>query len=263
MLRARCAYAVFFEPEPASGPADSGGSRLPCPNPYVMEPPLSIEGDLPAGERLAFSLIIFGQANDYLPYIVYAFKTMGEMGLGRRVDGRRGQFELEEIWLRDKQIYSDNSDQLSKVSLSRLELNDYKNDDRPAHLRLEFLTPLRVKHRNRFSVELPFHVLVRALLRRISSLEEYFGSGRPELDYSALAARALEVRMVENHLAWLDWSRYSNRQEKKMLLGGLVGQVVYGGDLSEYAPLLRYGALVHIGKQTSFGLGQYKLVEKR
>jgi hypothetical protein len=42
-----------------------------------------------------------------------------------------------------------------------------------------------------------------------------------------------------------------------MKLGGMVGSVIYHGNLTSFLPLMRLGQLVHVGKATSFGNGQY------
>jgi len=48
-----------------------------------------------------------------------------------------------------------------------------------------------------------------------------------------------------------------------MTFGGLVGEVTYeaphGEDLDPYLPLLLWGELVHVGKNATFGLGQYRI----
>ena len=44
-----------------------------------------------------------------------------------------------------------------------------------------------------------------------------------------------------------------------MLLGGVVGQITYCGNLQEFLPLRRLGEYIHVGKGTSFGLGKYAL----
>ena len=41
-----------------------------------------------------------------------------------------------------------------------------------------------------------------------------------------------------------------------MNLGGLTGAVTYKGPLDEFLPLIEFSEMVHIGKQTSFGLGK-------
>ena len=44
-----------------------------------------------------------------------------------------------------------------------------------------------------------------------------------------------------------------------MLMGGIIGEVSYSGDLTEFLPLVRFCEKVHIGKQTSFGLGKIEI----
>jgi hypothetical protein len=122
-------------------------------------------------------------------------------------------------------------------------------------------TPLRVKQENHLTADLPFHTLIRAALRRISSLFTHYGSGEPDLDYKGLVRRAQAVETVDSTLGWLDWERYSNRQEAKMLMGGMLGSVTYSGNLKEFIPLLRVCEEVHLGKQTTFGLGKIEIIE--
>jgi CRISPR/Cas system endoribonuclease Cas6 (RAMP superfamily) len=119
-------------------------------------------------------------------------------------------------------------------------------------------TPLRLKFDNRLQAELPFHVLVRAMLRRMSSLMNAFAGGEPNLDYRGLVKKAESIEIKENNLSWYDWQRYSFRQDKKMLMGGMTGNVIYSGDISEFLPLIAFCEKVHLGKQTTFGLGKIK-----
>jgi hypothetical protein len=60
-------------------------------------------------------------------------------------------------------------------------------------------------------------------------------------------------------IPYLDWQRYSNRQERKMDFGGLLGTVELDGDLAPLAPLLRTAEVVHVGKGATFGLGKLEL----
>jgi len=44
-----------------------------------------------------------------------------------------------------------------------------------------------------------------------------------------------------------------------MFMGGMMGSVTYEGKLNEYLPLLDFCEKVHLGKNTSFGLGKIKV----
>jgi hypothetical protein len=41
-------------------------------------------------------------------------------------------------------------------------------------------------------------------------------------DFAALSAGCAEIR-EEKSLTWLDWTRFSSRQQQKMRLGGVIG----------------------------------------
>lgn len=79
-----------------------------------------------------------------------------------------------------------------------------------------------------------------------------------DLDFKGIIARAGEVVTEALTIRWVNWQRYSARQKAAMDLSGLVGKVRYRGDLEEFLPLLAFGWLVHVGKNATFGLGQYR-----
>jgi hypothetical protein len=131
------------------------------------------------------------------------------------------------------------------------------------NLKLSFLTPIRLRVQGDLQGGVSFEMLIRSLLRRLWQLTQVHGGGGPGFDHRALIERAKGVSVVRSQLWWLDWTRYSGRQKTRMQLGGLVGEVAYGfGDvetLSEFLPLLLAGELLHVGKNTTFGLGRYEI----
>jgi CRISPR/Cas system endoribonuclease Cas6 (RAMP superfamily) len=44
-----------------------------------------------------------------------------------------------------------------------------------------------------------------------------------------------------------------------MKFGGLIGSITYEGKFDKFLPLLKLGEFIHIGKNTTFGLGKYKI----
>ncbi len=178
----------------------------------------------------------------------------------KKIDGKRSLFTLKEVKLGGHTIFSDKTQMLDTAnSLTFLSIpgsSDYPED--VFHLRLTLETPLRMKFENRLKADLPFHVLVRAMLRRISSLFNTYANGEPPLGYRGLVKRAKDIRIVDSSLDWFDWKRYSFRQDKSMLMGGMIGSVAYEGKLGEFMLLIDFCAQAHLGKQTSFGLGKIK-----
>jgi CRISPR/Cas system endoribonuclease Cas6 (RAMP superfamily) len=74
--------------------------------------------------------------------------------------------------------------------------------------------------------------------------------------------RAEVVATRSADLRWVDWERYSARQDDRMKLGGFVGTATFAGDLDVFMPFLRLGEVVHVGKCTAFGLGKYRLTSE-
>ena len=124
---------------------------------------------------------------------------------------------------------------------------------------ISLLTPLRLRFDGHITDKLEFHVLIRNLLRRISSLSYFHCNEKFQVDFKGLIEKAKGVKLLKGDIHWYDWKRYSTRQEEWMSLGGVTGTVTYEGDLSDFIQLLRLGEYVHVGKGTSFGLGKYEI----
>ena len=97
LLKEKCVYAFVFE-NCGHGNGSSGGRRIAAPpHPYVIESPATTETRFKAGDPFDFDLILFGVANDYLPYFIYAIDRMGQMGVGKRIAGKRAGFALQTV----------------------------------------------------------------------------------------------------------------------------------------------------------------------
>jgi hypothetical protein len=249
MLATNCGYAFLFEVKT--------GNAAHRPHPYVFEPPLEDWRFRDKGGSLEFAITLFGKANDYLPHIVYAIREMGQIGLGKKKVGD-GRFSLESVRQGDQIIYEGTTLQ-SPTDLPDLTL-EAASGLAVTKIMLSCSTPLRLKYDNQLQNGLPFHLLIRAALRRISSLEAAYGNGEPPLDYKGLVAKATDVQMISSTCRWVEIERYSNRQKTSMFIGGILGETLYHGEnLSEFIPFLRYCEAVHLGKQTSFGLGRIQV----
>lgn len=258
MLNGKCLYAQVFE-TPA-GRLGEGKLRLAAPpHPYVIEPPPDTQTRYSMGDAFDFTLLLFGRFNESLPYFIFAFEQMGQMGAGQRINGHRPRFVLEKVTANGAEIYSGLTRKIQGDHVTENMVLTATHSNPVQRLEINLLTPLRLKYLNELETALPFHVLIRAALRRVSSLIAAYGDGEPTLDYRGLVRRAQEIAIEESHLHWFDWRRWSNRQDQEMLMGGLIGTIAYSGDLTEFIPLLLLCETLHLGKQTAFGLGKIKI----
>ncbi|TEB12816.1 CRISPR system precrRNA processing endoribonuclease RAMP protein Cas6 [Pelotomaculum propionicicum] len=291
LLRASCPYAYIFETAPPPG-SEALRNYESVPRPFVLEPPPESKTVYKPGETVCFNLILIGRAIGYLPYFIVAFRELGETGIGRMRKKYRlaGIEAVNPVNEGESDIVYHAGDQLVRnVDLSlninvKNQIPDIPFPEEPEgftpdesvacqketthefpvtqRIGLEFQTMTRIKFEENFVRRIEFHMLIRSLLRRLSSLAYFHHGWELELDFTRLIERAALVRMVEDNTRWVNWERYSSRQDNKMNLGGVVGRVVYEGDFSEFIPLLRLGELVHVGKGAVFGMGRYRILRE-
>ncbi len=257
LLRSTCPYALVFE-------GRKGGEGFTLPHPYALIPPEDPRNELEQGDRIGFSLILFGPALSFIPHMLQAVMRMGELGLGSRRREGYGRFKLEEAFMEGVRIYSRREGVVEMDQGARnLSLEASPLED-PGKILVRLLTPLRVKYRGEFQDRLTFDLLARSALRRISFLEKAYGSGEPEMDYGGVIKRASLVTTERDQIRWQECPRYSARQRTRMSMGGMVGEVIFAGpDLAQYLPLLNYCQEVGLGKQTAFGHGRIAVEELR
>ena len=217
--RERCAYSYVFE-TPVPTDARVLRTHEAVPRPFVFEPPLDDKTQYNVGEELAFGLVLIGRGVDYLPYFVLAFKALGEVGLGRG----RGRFRLKQVWAHDPLgpwetlIYDGPSDALRNVVMTAgiAEIQQAAVKLSTHEVSVSFLTPTVLKHNGVIVREPAFDVLVRALLRRVSSLYYFHCGERWETDYKGLVEQARKVETVEASVHWQEWERYSTKQDRRI-----------------------------------------------
>ncbi len=264
LLAQACPYARIFEPAP---PPDSAVLKnySDIPRPFVMEPPLDNKTYYAPGEQLVFRLVLVGQAIQYLPYFILVFKELGSIGIGKgRLPYILADIQAVNILSGNRiSVYNRETNLITAVkndcTLAEIMANQPQHP-RDNRLAIEFLTMTRLKYEHSLVSAIPFHVLIRNLLRRISTLYYFYHEQKAEaIDYKALVAKAETVAAVSSDLRLVPWERYSHRKDTRMNMDGMIGEVVYEGDVGEFMPLLRLGEMIHVGKGCVFGLGKYKI----
>ncbi len=253
LLRHQCVWSYVFDtPRPKETKIMRKAETVP--HPFVIEPPDQKITEYPPDAELIFGLTLIGKAIDYLPYFILTFEQMAEQGLGPG----RGKLKLKLVTQNRKQIY----DPQTKTLRTPL---------RPQHLTflppppasctqltLHFLTPTRIIRQGKMVKKPEFPILLRSLFRRITLLA-YFHDQPITTDFTTLIRQSEAIKTVSEDLTELHWRRFSRRQEGEIPMSGIIGTITYRGEIAPFLPYLRAGEILHIGKNTSFGMGKYKM----
>lgn len=264
LLRENCPYFYVFETAPGQD-AEVLRKNESVPRPFVLEPPLTRRTRFEQGESLFFNLILIGRAISLLPYFIVTLRELGDVGLG----AGRGKYHLAGIRARhplsgeEDAVYS--GDGLVRNIDKSMDFFELTVVPAPAGtaLNVDFLTMTRLKHQGRL-VETPeFEAVIHNLMRRISALSYFHCGERLQLNFKQMTGDASRVRLVDHDTCWVDWERFSTRQQVRMKLGGIVGTAAYlapeEGYYARFWPWLKLGELLHIGKNTVFGLGKIRV----
>ncbi|MDR1696482.1 MAG: CRISPR system precrRNA processing endoribonuclease RAMP protein Cas6 [Endomicrobium sp.] len=256
-LNKTCAYYVIFETRDAADIA----------RPYIFS---DCDFDdarrsYRTGDMISFELTLFGKAIEYLPHFIYSFIELGNAGLTKR----RYKFSLSSVIA--KNASSTSSDAAIQVFdgsqiLSQPVMHSWNtivgSDFKPQSLiAFNFLSPLRFEFANKLvkPKELTFEMIIQSLTRRINAIAKYHCCYDPKIDHRSLLNITRDIKPIKSNLRWQDWTRYSSRQNAKMEFGGLVGNIIFQGDLTGFMPYLQLGEIIHIGKNATFGNGKYSL----
>lgn len=250
-IRPTCPYHRVFET--AAPPAGHRLQRFSqAPHPYVIEPPAWGARTLHAGDTFQFHMVLVGQARHLLPLIVAAWQRALLHGLGKAA----GTAELIEVHdeAGEQLIYAGEGSRTQPL------VADVQIPPAQASATLEILTPLRLQNNSRplGPDTLTPRPLLTALVRRLALLAEFHTDAPWTPDFATLAENAGEI-VGEAQLHWRDWTRYSSRQRQEMSLGGVVGTWRLDNLAPSLWPALWLGQWLHAGKNTTFGLGRYRL----
>ncbi len=258
LLYRNCIYPYVFEtpPDPSTGKLRKYNA---APHPFVLRPGTTLRGYLHPDTEHNLYLTLFGRGNNHLPYIIHALERATQRGLGKH----KGKFDLLEL-----QQYQ--ADDWRGVYTPGGELQHHAatyvdTPDCPARMTLEFFTPMRCKTEGHLVTpeRFTFKTLFSSLLRRLSLLTTFHTDTPLATDFKGLTQAAGEIPTAHSELRWHDWTRYSSRQDTLMQLGGLSGTVSFeSSELAVFWPYLWLGQWTHAGKNTSMGLGKYKITNR-
>lgn len=260
LVRDQCSYSFFFELTAPKGdlPLQLGDS---APHPYIIEMVYPHRRFIAKGNELNFNIILIGRSIVFLPHLIYAMLKVCEKGIGNKNKIRLmlDKIELEREDRNLTKIFVDNK--LSEHPIVYRSVKFFQSKDMVSDVSIKFITPVRVKSGGKLCSKLNFTILLKNILRRLSLISMFYGDDAeeemPVFNVNDLIDNASKIKVRCESLGWVDVGRYSSKQKMAMQLGGVLGTIAFEGDFTEFMPFLRLGEILHIGKNTSFGLGKY------
>jgi len=191
-----------------------------------------------------FSLFLFEESCEKLPYILSALHTMlTEVGLS----SSNITFDTCQIFINNKLIYD-----AGVFELSDTKAQNFTPPTPQTTITLDLITPLRIKKNNRFlrdSVDLSD--ILRSIHQRQRQL--CYQESYAKLDYIP------SYQIVSSSLHHKTLVRKSNRQKSKMNMDGIMGSIQITNLDPQSYNLLKLGEILGVGKQTVMGLGSIRV----
>lgn len=250
-----CPYPAIFEtPAPLTHSLQKFSQ---IPNPFIIEPPTWGSKLYQPDDILSFDMVLIGKAINQLPLITYALQRAFKREVGGGAAALHNLGWHTELGITS--IFDANSQQIldhkPQLVFTLPDTQDYL---------LQIETPLRIQSNGHALSpdKLSPRDLLMAMARRTSLLFEFHSNAPLQLEFSELSLAAEKIE-GQKQLQWRDWTRFSSRQQQKMQLGGVVGQWLIKNVPPQLGQLLHIGQWLHIGKNATFGLGQYKLIKPK
>lgn len=251
-----CSYTKVFEVQ-----AQTNQSQRNTPSPYIIQPQQTSQ--LKTGERFyQFSMTLIGDtAIAQLPIIIYAWQQALQRGLSKE----RISIELISVnhTASKTQVYT-----AETQSIQTFPQQTWLPPALPSgQIKVKLCSPLRLQVNKKLIGQREFNVptFFKAVIRRNRSMLNHVCTAEEQSTYNDFIALD-NLESITNHdidvtLNWLNWSRYSSRQQQKMDLGGLVGEFTLPAGLLNQAQwqALSLAQKLNIGKHTVFGMGQLKM----
>jgi CRISPR-associated endoribonuclease Cas6 len=247
-----CPYPEIFETPPPENHTLQDFSQIPPP--YVIEPPPLGDKVYQVGETLSFSMVLIGRAIQQLPLIIFAWQRAFARGVAKYESRAKLLNVIFEPNQAQQQVIFNATENETVNAHNPV---NFENALQSETLILEILTPLRIQQKGRVLFEdMQGRDFIMSLVRRYYLLEEFHGENYQPPNFAELSEKARAVN-CETNFAWCSWDRYSNRQQQKIKMGGVLGDITLNGELALFLPLLNIGQWLHVGNKTSFGMGLY------
>ena len=243
----RIMYAKNHLPVRYGGKGESNGYIIACENTRTQ---------FREGEKMTFRVTLLGRVIPYFSQILQAFYQLGLAGLGKD----HAPFQIIKVENGDGRAIVRGTDvimpnyEIRTVREYAAERLETLKGDEHAEYTLRFASPAAIKSEGALLREFQMEPVVRALLRRIYTMDCYEGIDLPLMSWDEELPE-----LVRERSRLCSVPRYSTAHESRIMLSGLTGEMTLRNVPDELLMCLAAGEVLHIGSNTSFGFGGYRI----
>ena len=221
-------------------------------------------GRITAGDRHAFHIGIIGEKIGFAEHVGFALRRKPYIFLNG-IRGEKTHFQVSSIE-RENNGKPINLNDLMDRCVSR-----FPGDLSRIHrITLDFVSPLSITYGGKTLTEpeeMNFRIFHAKLLHRIEDLALYHcgaaecaGSGRAsdfESEHNIKTLLHKDFRFVRS----IAYKTFPNGRKAEEKIGGFKGRISFEGNLTSVFPLIVLGEALHLGNDTTQGLGRYCIVK--
>lgn len=250
----KCPYSTVFETPVDSSRFDVLRKYPRAPHPFVLSPPDETASLLPAGQPFSLALTLIGPGQNYLPHFIRVFQMMGA---DHRFGGRFRLCSTTEVAEPGRVIFDGNT---RRFAARPADLQLAAPTAPVRRIRLQFVTPLRMRVNGRYCSKPTLSDITQALLRRIHVLTVLYGSDVVNASWTHPLLRIVDrARTTSSKFELFRWDRMSRNQGRRVDMDGVSGFLEAEGDFTTLIPYFQVGECLHVGSGTSMGMGRYRL----
>lgn len=222
------------------------------PSPFVLKVVQEPKEMFEKGDLYVFDLVLIGQSIHYLHDVMDSLVEIENMEVGNKSKQARGEMKLSCI------EFYESADRVlplfstSQVCLFRIPETVGKNSER---LQLNFLSPVNLG-KSELPKKLAFDLVTKRMLGRLELLSLFYA---PDFSFEQTAVSFLEQSALQiEHLESKFESQNVVHSRIKPYYAH-IGQASFQGNFEPFLPLLHLFEQLHIGSNTSAGLGEFEL----
>ncbi len=206
---------------------------------------------------MSMRFVLFQPLISYAGHLVYALTEAGRNGIGKS----KKRFHITGVKEPSNGTLFPLQKAVADIDTMITEYSpDYREEEESGNeCTVRFLTPARIRRKDRMKTTVNFHDLVKSCIMRYKNLERAFSDENTQfsLHINDILRAADSVAIVDESLEWERKERYSRKFESVLSVGGFTGEIRFQGPVRPFHEFLGFGSAVGIGKNTTFGCGQY------